>query len=72
MSDPTTVTVRDVEAAREQRRIALARIIAAEMGGLVRDAYGAQLPDTLWMQALPRADAILALIGARPIVSSAD
>jgi hypothetical protein len=38
----------------------------------VRDAYGAQLPDTLWMQALPRANAILALIGARPIVSSAD
>jgi hypothetical protein len=34
MSDPTTVTVQDVEAAREQRRIALARIIAAELGGV--------------------------------------
>jgi hypothetical protein len=67
MSESDRVAVRDAVTARERRREALARIIWADRGGLVGDALGETLPERLWRQALPRADAILTLAGARSV-----
>jgi hypothetical protein len=72
MSDKDRQTVMDAAAAQQRRREMLARAIWAEAAGLVMDPLGEQLPDRLWQQALSKADAILALIGARPIARYED
>lgn len=41
-------------------RETLARLIAARKMGLLKDTKGERLPDDLWQQALPDADAYLA------------
>lgn len=72
MSDSDRVQVRDAVTARERRREALARILWADLGGLVGDPLGESLPEKLWRQALPKVDALLTLAGARSIEAHPD
>jgi hypothetical protein len=48
--------------AYEQRRDAMARILAASLMGLVRDPTGAKLPEDCWRQMVPKANAILFIV----------
>ena len=48
--------------AYEQRRDALARIPAASLMGLLKDATGAKLPEDCWRQMVPKANAILFIV----------
>jgi hypothetical protein len=50
------------EIAYDRRREALARLCAAGKMQLLRDPVGQRLPDELWQQMLPQADAILTLL----------
>lgn len=45
----------------EQRRDALARLLCASLMNLIKDATGSNLPDDLWHQMIPKANAILLL-----------
>lgn len=45
--------------AHDQRREALARLLAAALMGLVNDPTGSKLPEDCWRQMLPKADAVL-------------
>jgi hypothetical protein len=45
----------------EERVEPLARVLAAERMGLVKDTNGERLPDELWMQAIPEARSFLGL-----------
>lgn len=45
----------------EQRREAMARVLAAALMGLVKDPTGANLPEDLWKRMLPKADGALFL-----------
>ena len=45
----------------EARREALARLLAAEIMGLVKDPLGARLPEECWSQMTQQADAALVL-----------
>jgi hypothetical protein len=56
MSDPAILPPYD------QRRIAMAKLLAASMMGLRKDATGSKLPEDLWRQMLPKADAVLFII----------
>ncbi len=57
-------TIRDlsIAEAREVRRDALARVIAAEKMLLTKDPLGQQLPYELWSQMLPQAESLLHLV----------
>jgi hypothetical protein len=46
----------------EQRRDALARVLAASVMGLVKDAAGANLPAECWRQMSPKAAAFLFIV----------
>jgi hypothetical protein len=45
-----------------QRRIALAKLLAASMMGLRKDATGSDLPEDLWRQMLSKADATFFIV----------
>jgi hypothetical protein len=42
----------------------LARCLAARKMKLIKDPYGVQLPDELWIQAMPEAEFVLGAIQA--------
>jgi hypothetical protein len=46
----------------QQRRVALAKLLAASMMGLRGDATGANLPEDLWERLLPKADAVFFIV----------
>ena len=46
----------------QQRRDALARILAASLMGLVKDPTGSGLPEECWRQMAAKADAILFIV----------
>jgi hypothetical protein len=46
----------------DQRREALARVLAASLMGLVKDTAGAKLPEDCWRQMTTKADAILFIV----------
>jgi hypothetical protein len=50
----------------QQRRDALARVLAASLMGLVKDATGSTLPEDCWHQMLAKADAILFIVSSGP------
>lgn len=52
----------DVRTPYQKRRDALARILAASVMGLVKDATGSGLPDDCWQTMAPKADAILFIV----------
>jgi len=50
------------ESSFEQRRNALARLLAASIMGLVKDPAGTKLPEDCWRQLVPKANAILFIV----------
>lgn len=46
----------------QQRRDALARILAASLMGLIKDPTGSGLPEVCWRQMATKADAILFVV----------
>lgn len=48
----------------QQRRDALARILAASLMGLAKDPTGSGLPEDCWRQVAPKADAILFIVSS--------
>ena len=58
MSDPETSTLPPYD----RRRNALAKLLSASMMGLREDATGSNLPEDIWHQLLPKADAMLFIV----------
>jgi len=50
--------------AYQQRRDALARVLAASLMGLVKDPTGSGLPDDCWRQMTAKANAILFIVSS--------
>ena len=46
----------------EQRRDTLARLLAASLMSLTKDAIGTELPEEAWRQMVPKANAILFIV----------
>lgn len=52
-----------MQSPQARRREAMARLICAEKMRLRIDPLGEAIPESLWAQALERADAVLLLVG---------
>lgn len=62
--EETTVTKRQRALdATQARTEAMARLICAERIGAVRDVLGVKIPEDYWEQYMPKAAAIMVLIG---------